>query len=427
METAITRNLSLGYDYHEVATARFLKITAVFGCQGDEFQPDDKFQRNTVEQLNWIGWLFGVTMVPPMLICALSLYPVRRFAFQLGLVDHPGGHSSHSQATPLGGGIGIWLGIMANFALGTLMVALARSNDDIKSRIPEAIWPYLDGIWERSGEAWCLLLCGTILFVLGICDDRRGVKVGVRLLVEFAVAAFVVYGLGFGLTAFIEAVWLTNLLSVIWIVAVINSFNMLDNMDGLSGGVAAIICGSMAVVMLTTPDPGSARPQLFVAALLLVVCGSLLGFLWHNRPPAKIFMGDGGSYLVGFLVAVAMLLATFAGGGGATPRPHAVLAPVCAMAVPMYDMATVLWIRIRERRSLFQGDHSHFSHRLVGLGLSRPRAVLTIYLVTATCGLAAVLLTHVNVLQAAAVLGIVACMLSLVVILESTGWRKNGE
>jgi UDP-GlcNAc:undecaprenyl-phosphate GlcNAc-1-phosphate transferase len=211
---------------------------------------------------------------------------------------------------------------------------------------------------------------------------------------------------------------------MIWIVGVINSFNMLDNMDGLSGGVAAVIAAAMAFVMLISPDPGTTRPQLLVAALLLVVLGSLLGFLWHNRPPAKIFMGDGGSYLVGFLIAVAMLMATFTGGAD---RPHGVLAPLCVMAVPLYDMTTVLWIRIREGRSPFVGDRSHFSHRLVELGLGRTQAVLTIYLVTATCGLAAVLLTQVSLGQAVMVLGIVACMLLLIVILESTGWRKDDE
>jgi UDP-GlcNAc:undecaprenyl-phosphate GlcNAc-1-phosphate transferase len=95
------------------------------------------------------------------------------------------------------------------------------------------------------------------------------------------------------------------------------------------------------------------------------------------------------------------------------------------MAVPLYDMTTVLWIRIREGRSPFVGDRSHFSHRLVDLGLSRTQAVLTIYLLTATCGLAALLLTHVSITQAVAVLGIVICMLLLIVILESTGWRRN--
>ncbi len=378
-----------------------------------------------IDLSHWIVWLLAVTLVPPMLLCAASLYPIRRFAARLGLLDRPGGHSTHTLATPLGGGIGIWLGIVVTFAIGTVAVLLAKQSADIQSRLPAGVVPYLDGIWSRAGDLWLLLGAGTVLVALGVADDRRGVNVWLRLLVEFLVAGFVVYVLGFRLTAFIGISWLTDILSVVWIVAVINSFNMLDNMDGLSGGVAAIIAASMATVMLTTPDPATSQPQLFVAALLLVVCGSLLGFLWHNRPPAKIFMGDGGSYLVGFLIAVAMLMATFSGAGEL--RVHAVFAPLCAMAVPLYDMSTVLWIRVREGRSPFEGDRSHFSHRLVELGLSRGRAVLTIYLVTATCGLAAILLTQVSMLNAVMVLGIVLCMLLLVVILESTGWRKSDE
>ncbi|MEM8671163.1 MAG: MraY family glycosyltransferase [Planctomycetota bacterium] len=354
----------------------------------------------------------------------MSLYPVRRYAHRLGLLDRPGGHSTHVKVTPLGGGIGIWLGILVTFAVGTVAVMITKDSTALQSWLPERLLPYLDGVWTRVGQIWGLLTAGTVLVALGLADDRRGINPWVRLFVQFAVAGFVVYGLDIGLTAFIGIEWLTRVLSMIWIVGVINSFNMLDNMDGLSGGVAAVIAASMAIVMLISPDPGTARPQLFVAALLLVVLGALLGFLWHNRPPAKIFMGDGGSYLVGFLIAVAMLMATFTGNAD---RPHGVLAPLCAMAVPLYDMTTVLWIRIREGRSPFVGDRSHFSHRLVDLGLGRTQAVMTIYLVTATCGLAAVLLTQVGLNQAIMVLGIVACMLLLIVILESTGWRKDAE
>jgi UDP-GlcNAc:undecaprenyl-phosphate GlcNAc-1-phosphate transferase len=310
------------------------------------------------------------------------------------------------------------------FAIGTVAATWLRQSPEWLERLPAEAAPYLEGAWSRLGQFWGLLGAASVLFALGLADDRRGVSPLFRLVIEFAVAGLVVYGLGFRLTAYIGFAWLTGVLSMIWIVGVINSFNMLDNMDGLSGGVAAIIAATMAVVMLTTPDPGTSRPQLFVAVLLLVVFGSLLGFLWHNLPPAKIFMGDAGSYLVGFLIAVSMLMATYAGN---QDRPHAVLAPLCAMAVPLYDMTTVLWIRIREGRSLFVGDRSHFSHRLVELGLTRTQAVLTIYLVTATCGLAAILLTHVSIYQAAMVLGIVACMLLLIVILESTGWRKDGD
>nr|WP_286177494.1 MraY family glycosyltransferase [Rhodopirellula sp. JC639] len=370
-----------------------------------------------------IGWLIALAVIPPMLISLVSLYPVRRNAVRLGLVAQPVGHSTHTHATPLGGGIGIWLGIIVPMTLGTILVLIADRVPMVAGVVPESVLGYFEGIQSRLAQLWWLLGSATVLFALGIWDDRRGAPVLLRLGVEFAVAAFVVYYLGFGFTAFIGAAWLTKILSVVWIVAVINSFNMLDNMDALSGGVAAIIAGAMAAVMLTTPSPGTTEPQLFVAGLLLSVAGSLLGFLWHNRPPAKIFMGDGGSYLVGFLIAVSMLMATFA----SPPRPHAVLAPLCVMAIPMYDMATVLWIRIREGRSVFVGDRSHFSHRLVDLGLSRTQAVMTIHLVTATCGLAALLLVHVTVLQAVAVLGIVACMLLLVVILESTGWQKQSN
>ena len=204
------------------------------------------------------------------------------------------------------------------------------------------------------------------------------------------VATVCVLWQGWQLTAFIDVPWITWGLSVIWIVALINSFNMLDNMDGLSAGVAAIGAAMLAAVLLVTPDAQTRQPQLFVAGFLLVIVGALLGFLWHNRPPARIFMGDAGSYFVGFCIAVTTLLATYTEYQGT--RQHAVLAPLCVMAVPLYDMISVIWIRVREGRSPFQADKSHFSHRLVDLGLTKGQAVLTIYLTTATCGLGALLL-----------------------------------
>lgn len=371
-------------------------------------------------------------------ISGLALFPVRRFAEELGLLDRPGGHSSHHVPTPLGGGIGIYLGVVGTVGLAVLAAWWLQDGSESADSLPrvtpwpiETLWAaaasHATGVWSRVGDVGWLLGAATVLLALGLWDDRRGLSVIVRLGVQVGIAAAVVFGLGMELTAYFQAGWLTKLLSVLWIVAVINSFNMLDNMDALSAGIAAIIAGAMAIVMLTTPDPDTDHPQYLVAALLAVVSGSLLGFLFHNRPPARIFMGDGGSYFVGFLIAVSMLMATFVGGPApdGSLRPHAVLAPLCAMAVPLYDMTTVLWIRMREGRSLFRGDHSHLSHRLVELGLSRTAAVATIHLITATCGLSAVLMTHVDTVQAIMVLGIVGCMLTLVAILESTRSRRS--
>jgi UDP-GlcNAc:undecaprenyl-phosphate GlcNAc-1-phosphate transferase len=233
------------------------------------------------------------------------------------------------------------------------------------------------------------------------------------------------------LTIFLDLPLLTGALSVVWIVALINSFNMLDNMDGLSGGVAAIAAAMLAAILLMAPDPVTRQPQLFVAGLLLVVVGSVLGFLWHNRAPAAIFMGDAGSYTLGFFLAVASLLATYASyrttGEGEAGR-HAVLAPLCVLAVPLYDMVSVLAIRIANRKSPFEADKNHFSHRLVDLGLTKPQAVLTIYLTTATCGLAGLLLHQVNAAGAVLIVLLVVCILAVIGIIETAARRKvNGK
>lgn len=369
--------------------------------------------------------LFAATAGPAALISWVANFAVRRAARRLGLMDRPGERKVHTAVTPLGGGLGIWLGIVGTFALGTLAVLISAANDQLARMLPAQITVHFEGLQSRLDQLWILLAAATVLMLLGLADDRRGLPWWFRMIVEFAVAAVVVFVLGYQLTAFIPIPWLTGVLSVLWIVTTINSFNMLDNMDGLSGGVAAIIAAMLAGTMLLTPDIGTTRPQIFVAALLLVVCGAVLGFLWHNRPPARLFMGDAGAYLVGFLIGVSTLMATYAGYRGA--KAHSVLVPLCVMAVPLYDLASVIWIRIREGRSPFQADKRHFSHRLVDLGFRKGPAVLTIYLVTATCGLAGMVLGRTDLGGALLVLAIVGCMLGIVRIMESPSWRIDDE
>ena len=324
----------------------------------------------------------------------------------------------HTVPIPLGGGLGIWLGVVGTFLLGTIVLYLLRTNEQLaRELVPTRLQPHLPGLMSRAGQIWLLLGGGTILAILGLLDDRFSLDWRARLAVEFLVAGFVVYLQNLQLTAFIGIPWLTGILSVIWIVMLINSFNMLDNMDALSGGVAAIICGMFAMMLIVNPDPVQGQPQLFVAAMLLVLLGSLLGFLKHNWPPATIFMGDAGSYFVGYWIAIGSLLSTYAGAKGLTP--HAVLAPLCVLAIPLYDMVSVIWIRVREGRSPFQADKRHFSHRLVDLGMTKKQAVVTIYLATITCSLGALLLPRTDIWGAAIVVAIVLCMLALVGVLES--------
>jgi UDP-GlcNAc:undecaprenyl-phosphate GlcNAc-1-phosphate transferase len=367
--------------------------------------------------------LFLVGAVLPSLLLSLAAaYVVRWWAPQVGLVDRPNHRKVHTTAVPLGGGLAIWFGVVGIFALGQLALLLIDSSPNLRDLLPQFAQPHLEGLWHQTGKLWLILGAGTVLMLVGLYDDRFGLGWKSRIAVQFLVATLCVTFIdNLRLTAFVDSPLLTGAVSVLWIVGLVNAFNMLDNMDALSSGVAAIAASFLAAVMIVTPEPGSAGPQLFVAGLLLVLVGSLLGFLWHNRPPAKIFMGDAGSYFVGFLIAVATLLSTYTGYH--SQSRHAVLAPLCVMAVPLYDMLTVITIRLRAGRSPFEADKNHFSHRLVDLGFTKPQAVLTVHLLTITCGLAALLLHQVDLAGAFAVMLLIGCVLTLIGVLEATARR----
>ena len=365
-----------------------------------------------------IFWLVSLAIIPSALVSWLVVFYVRRKAPDWGLVDQPGERKVHELPTPMGGGIAIWVAVLLPMLLGTIVVLL---NGSATEYLPEVIQPYLSGVEQQLGELWLLLAAGTVMMILGLMDDRKGLSWKTRLLFQFLVAFGIVAWQGWTLTAFIPFKIVTILISALWIVALINSFNMLDNMDGASAGVAAIASAFLAVYVLL-PGATPEGPQVFIAGFLFVFVGALAGFLIHNKPPASIFMGDAGSYFVGFCIAVTTLLATYT--DARAENWHGVLAPICILAVPLYDMVTVILIRIREGRSPFQADKSHFSHRLVELGLSKPRAVLTMYLTTATCGLAGLLLQLVSGRGAIIVVLVVLFTLLIVAILENTARRQ---
>jgi UDP-GlcNAc:undecaprenyl-phosphate GlcNAc-1-phosphate transferase len=323
--------------------------------------------------------------------------------------------------------------VVLPLAVGQVLLEVWQKSSQMASggpRLPE--WPgsmgtfielHLPGLMAQSSSLWFFLAAATVLMLLGLGDDLWKINWRVRLAVEFAVAAAVVYIPGWRLTLFVDLPLLTDIVTVLWIVGLVNSINFLDNMDGLAGGVSAIAATLLAIYMLIVPEaPG--QPQLFIAGFLFLLVGSLVGFLWHNRSPARLFMGDAGSYFVGFSLAVMTTLATFSGPG--IPR-HSILAPVCVLAVPLYDTLSVVVIRLRNGRSPFEGDTNHFSHRLVALGLSKVQAVLTIYLTTAACGLGALVLPQVDSTGAALIVLVIGCLLGVIAILEVAARRRVRE
>lgn len=368
-------------------------------------------------------WYLGATVLPALLISSIGGWCIRGISVRWGFVDRPGLYKTHEQPTALGGGLAIWLALMGTFAMMWFVVLSVRWGWLSTTWLPEIARIHLPGFASQSPRLGMLLGAATVITLVGLADDVRGLTWQLRLGVQVVVASLMVWQ-GWQATLFLPAPMLTGLLSVLWFVGLCNSFNMLDNMDGLSAGVAAIAALTLAGVMLLAPDPATHAPQLFVGGFLLVLFGALAGFLVHNHPPARLFMGDAGSTLVGFCLAAATIAATFA--GGSLPR-HAILAPLCVMAVPLYDTASVVAIRLSEGRSPFYGDRSHMSHRLVEMGLTRTQAVWTMYLLTATTGLAALLLHRVDGIGAALIVILVGCVIAVVSILEFAGRGREGR
>lgn len=359
-------------------------------------------------------------LVPAFAISFLGTAAMRKIAPRVGLIDKPAARKVHITPTPLGGGIGIWLGVVLPLVGVQLLGWMYQQRLVDWLHLPETLTVHLDGIGYRAPQLWAILAGGTILLVMGLLDDLKNLHWLPRLFLQFAIATGLVMS-GVSMTLFIEQPWIGHVLTVGWLLVLINSFNLLDNMDGLSAGIALIAAGCFAIVMLT----GTSEPRWLVAGVLLILIGALAGFLCHNWPPARIFMGDTGSHFIGLMLASMTVLGTFYEYDAGNESRHVILAPLCILAVPLYDTASVIVIRLKEGRSPFHADKSHFSHRLVEMGLKSKYAVLTIYLATATTGLAGLLLYKVADWSAALlILALVICVLTIVAILETAGRTK---
>ena len=340
-----------------------------------------------------------------------------RLAPRVGLVDKPGHRKIHKAPTPLGGGVAILAGVIVPLLGALVFCQFARPPVGVSGTGPFGIsWDYYGGVRLQTPLALGLVAALIAMHALGLWDDKKALGPFLKLALQLAItAAFVLLSDVRLLTALdhLGAGRLPSvLLTVLWIGTITNAFNFLDNMDGLSAGVAAVCSAAFLLVALLIG-------QWFVAATLAALLGSLLGFLWFNFPPAKIFMGDSGSLLVGFLLGVLTVQTTFLPSGRSLAAGwYAVVAPLVVLALPLYDFLTVSLIRLSRGKSPFVGDTNHFSHRLVARGMARRTAVLCLYLVTAATATAAVLLVYVDssfaamliFLQTLLVLGVVALL-----------------
>ena len=332
------------------------------------------------------------------LISWVCTYLVKRIAPKLNFVDKPGHRKIHHIPKPLGGGIAIFFGIALPLAGAMLAVLILPSPS-------AALNAYWSGAKQQIPLGLGVLLAMLGMHLLGLWDDRKALGPFVKLFIQLGIIASLILAMEFFATRTpsLRLRVLTNLdhhlglgplpsiiLTVLWIGVITNAFNFLDNMDGLSAGIAAVCATAFLITALSIG-------QYFVSAMLAMLVGSLMGFLCFNFAPASIFMGDSGSLLIGFILGLLTVRTTYLPPDLDIAHGwYALFVPVIVLALPLYDFIVVSIIRISRGKSPFVGDTNHFSHRLVARGMSRRTAVLCLYLITAATSIAAIILPHVG-------------------------------
>ena len=342
---------------------------------------------------------------------------VKNLATRVGFVAYPSADRYHQRIVPLGGGIAIFVTLLIFMLTATLAIKFPTNRVDLLAKAANIVPSDFIG---KISQLVAILLSIAVLFALGLWDDKKRLGPFFKLAIQFAVAIFAAAFGEVRVELFIENKIIASILSAFWIVTIVNAFNFLDNMDGASAGIAAIASGLLFYA-------AASSGQVLVGGLSIVFIGTSLGFLVFNFPPAKIFMGDAGSLVVGFFAALLTLRTTYY-HEAQSGQWYSVFMPLIVMAVPLYDFISVTLLRISQGKSPFIGDTQHFSHRLKERGLTDTQTVLTLYLATFCTGLGATFLYQVNLAGAILIFIQTIMILTIIAIFEtaSKNDKKSG-
>jgi UDP-GlcNAc:undecaprenyl-phosphate/decaprenyl-phosphate GlcNAc-1-phosphate transferase len=301
--------------------------------------------------------------IASLLISAILTRVVRNAALARGWVATPSSHHIHRNPIPRLGGVAIYL----SFVITAGLMASASMITNIELSF-------------EPRTTLCILVPGTIIFLLGLYDDIYSVKPRVKFAVQ-AAAAVILHLFGIGKFNFPELLgfsgleWLSLPLTIIWVLCITNAFNLIDGLDGLAAGASLFSTLTLFTVSLISGKSA-------VAPLALVMAGAILGFLRYNFNPATIFLGDSGSLFLGFMLSALSLA-----GSEKTPTIVAVALPIVSFGLPLLDTSLSVIRRFLSGRPVFSADREHIHHKLLERGLTQRQAVTILYGASALCGL----------------------------------------
>lgn len=293
----------------------------------------------------------------------------RLWCVRLGIVDLPGHRKIHAEPIPLAGGLAVLTGLIIPIILGLISLRVGLFDSSM-------VHVLTYGFQRRQLQLIAVLMGAVGIVLVGWLDDRYELSPAPKFAGQALIALAVALA-GVRVTLFVPSLAFSIVVTVLWIVTLTNALNFMDNMNGLCAGLGIIASFSFGM-------KSAVAGQYLVALLAFLCVGALMGFLPYNFPRATVFLGDAGSHLVGYLLAVLAILPHFY--TRENPSYLAVLTPLLILAVPLFDLVCVVVIRWRAGQPFYIGDTNHLSHRLVRKGLSPTTAVLVIWLLAAVCG-----------------------------------------
>jgi len=314
---------------------------------------------------------------------------VKKFAFKVGAIDVPDARKVHTKIMPRLGGLGIYLAFVI-----ALLLALPFVANDLSIRDTNFIKAFLIG--------------GTMIVIIGALDDRFQLSAKLKFVAQIAAACVVVFGFDISVNfvnipfndtySSLES-WISIPLTIFWIVGVTNAINLIDGLDGLAAGVSAIAIGTILVMSLLMGN-------MMIALLCMILLGAIIGFLFFNFHPAKIFMGDSGSLFLGFCLAMLSLL------GFKQVAVVSLITPLIIIAVPLSDTFFAIVRRWVQKKPIFAPDKGHLHHCLGELGFSHRQSVLIIYGIATFFGVLAVIQSSAALYDANWVTFVVICIMT---------------
>jgi UDP-GlcNAc:undecaprenyl-phosphate/decaprenyl-phosphate GlcNAc-1-phosphate transferase len=341
------------------------------------------------------------------LVAYFSIPVIRKIAFRFDVLDIPGGRKIHKQVTPLLGGIGVFLGLMAGMLIYALIVKFmggaARSALNIGSIMP-------------------ILVGATLILVLGLIEDIWGLSAQARFTCQVLVALGMIIS-GLKIDFLPGTAWgnmIEVVLTCVWIVGLTNAYNYLDGLDGLASGSAAINLFFFAVILY-------AMGQYALGLIAVILTASCMGFLPYNlHKTNKIFLGEAGSTFLGFTLACIGIQGSWAHNGMVR-----VFVPILILGVPIFDMIFTTIMRVRDGKVktiiewLQYGGKDHFHHYLVDVGLSTWGAVLFIYAITTSLGISAYMVSNDNAIEGLLTISQATIIFWVIAVLIVVGRRRR--